>query len=119
MATRFEYECCICADTDRDDREVVSIIVRAGDAIGHLLSSSIEASSFSSKNDGGSLNPAISCSLILDITGNSVNSSIGTHSTAISCRSGLPGNLGVLTGLRVYWKNSFRTCVEPYVFYFE
>ncbi len=64
MATRFEYECCICTDIDRDDREVVSIIVRAGDAIGHLLSSSIEVLPSSSKNDGaGPLNPAISCSL--------------------------------------------------------
>ena len=114
MATRFEYECCICTDIDRDDREVVSIIVRAGDAIGHLLSSSIEVLPSSSKNDGaGPLNPAISCSLISEITGNSVNSSIGTHPIAILCGSGLSGNLGVLPGLRVHWKNSFRKCVEP------
>ena len=85
MAARFEDQRCVCADIDRDDREVVSIVIRAWDAIGHFLSSSIEVRPLFSKSaEATPLSAAISCWLISSIAGNSSNSSIGIHSTAIS-----------------------------------
>jgi hypothetical protein len=84
VTTRFEYQGGVCTDVDRDDREVVSVIVRAGYTFGHRLSSSNEARPLSLKNDGADpLSAAISFSLISGITGKFTKSSIGTHSTAI------------------------------------